>query len=283
MIIDAHVHLLSPKNREDAADTFLAEGDFLYHEMSVTHEKQIWQRASFENLMRVMEDTEIDGAVVFGFPWRSSDRCRWDNEYVANCCQLADGKLWWLAVFQPYCGQTAVDELYNCLSDPHMLGVKIKAQFQGFSLTEDGLLRPFLEEVCRHEKIALIHVQQPINASYGNGPFELLTLAKHFPDVKIIAAHYGGMLGMYSAYLPVREMLSNVFYDTALGVTAGEVAAAYSNIGLGDKVLFGSDFPMHSPGKIITDLKHTLDEEILEKVLGGNFYAGIVNKKRLGA
>ncbi len=121
-------------------------------------------------------------------------------------------------------------------------------------------------------------VQQPVSLSYGNGPSELLHLVKEFPNLKIIAAHYGGMLGMYWPYPPVRQALNNVYYDTALGVSAGEVAAAYVSVGLSDRILFGSDFPMHSPAKIINDLRRTLDIEILEKVLGGNFLKNILCK-----
>jgi predicted TIM-barrel fold metal-dependent hydrolase len=279
MIIDTHVHLLAPENRKDSPSQFSSEGEFLRLEMSDPKARKVWQRASYENLLNVMDESHIDHALVFGFPWKSMERCRRDNNYAAECSIKANGKLWWLAVFHPFDGRTAVEELKNIIGDPYMIGVKIKAQFQDYSLKDIDLLRPFLEEITRHNKIALLHVQQPINSSNGNGANELLNLIENFPNLKVIAAHFGGMLGMYQPYPPVGNKLRNVYYDTAMGITAGEMAAVYASLGLTNKMFFGSDFPMHSPKKIINDLKHFLENKQSQRVLGLNFYDQIILNK----
>jgi uncharacterized protein len=271
MIIDAHVHLLSPCTRKDPPESFADEGPFLSMEMSRPDLRAVWNRASYEALTREMDDSGVDQSVVFGFPWRSPSRCARDNEYAAECAQRARGRLAWMAVFQPLLAKEAVAEFRRFVSDPNFVGVKIKAQFQDHSLADAQLWRPLLEEVASAGKHAIIHVQQAISPSHGNGPFEFLELVRAFPGLRVVAAHFGGMIGMYSSYPPARTALKNVLFDTALGVTAGEVAAAYVNFGLASRLVFGSDFPMHSPAKIIADLGRKLAPVDLAAVLGGNY------------
>ncbi|MSU57632.1 MAG: amidohydrolase [Pedosphaera sp.] len=275
MIIDAHVHLLSPRTRRDPAESFAGEGRFLSVEMSRPDLRAVWNRASYENLIAEMDRDRVDRAVVFGFPWKSASRCDWDNEYAAECAHRSGGRLLWMAVFQPGMAAESVAGFKQFVNDPNFLGMKIKAQFQDHSLANIELWRPLLNEVGRANKHALIHVQQPISPANGNGPLEFLELMRAFPGLRTIAAHFGGMLGMYWSYPLARQALENVLFDTALGLTAGEVAAAYTNIGLTDRLVFGSDFPMHSPGKIIADLKRKLAPEQLDRVLGQNYVRAV--------
>lgn len=277
MIIDAHAHLLSPRTRSDPPEAFADEGRFLSVELSRPDLRTVWNRASYENLIAEMDLHRVDRAVVFGFPWKYSERCRWDNEYAAECAHRSGGRLLWMAVLQP-AAMESVAAFREYVADPTFVGLKIKAQFQDHSLASVDLWRPLLDEVGAANKVALVHVQQAISPANGNGPMEFLGFARSFPTVTIIAAHYGGMVGLYWPYPPAREVLQNVMYDTALGVTAGEVGALYANAGLAGRVVFGSDFPMHSPGKIMADLKRKLTPEQLAGVLGQNHLRAVLGR-----
>lgn len=269
MRLDAHVHLLAARNRNDEDSAYRSEGAALYREMSTPHCRRVWQRATEDQLLAAMDSNEIDKAIAFGFPWRTPERCRWDNEYVAECVARSSGRVFGLAVFQPLAGADAVAEVERCFTQHGFVGVKIKAQMQGHSLADEDLLRPVLEVVRDHGGIVLVHVEQAWKESQGNGPGELLEFLAAFPDVRVIAAHFGGMAGMYFPYPALRERFQNVVFDSALG-TAGDTAAAYAAVGLGDRVVFASDFPGARPDEIIRSLQARLDGTLLRDVLGDN-------------
>ena len=269
MRVDAHVHLLAPRNREDPDEAYRSEGRPLYLEMTTPHCRAVWNRANYDELMVEMDRSEIDKAIVFGFPWRTQERCRWDNEYVAECVSRSGGRLVGLAVFQPLAGREAVAEVDRCLTEHGFIGVKIKGQMQGVSLADETLLRPVLERVMEADGVALVHVEQPWKPENGNGPRELLELLRAFPGLRVIAAHFGGMAGMFYPHPPLRPCFDNVLFDSALG-TAGETAAAFAAVGLGDRIVFASDFPGAMPEAILDSLERRLGGERLSGVLGGN-------------
>lgn len=267
--VDAHVHLLAARNRNDPDDAYSAEGLHLYREMSTPHCREVWKRANSEELLSAMDRSSIDKAIAFGFPWRTAERCRWDNEYVAESIASARGRLAGLAVFQPFAGREAVEEVETCFTEFGFIGVKIKAQMQGYSLADAELLRPVLEVVAHHRGVALVHVEQAWKPPSGNGPAELLQFLAAFPELRVIAAHFGGMAGMYYPYAGLRRRFDNVVFDSALG-TAGDTAAAFHAVGLGARVVFASDFPGAMPEDVIESLNGRLDGDALEDVLGNN-------------
>jgi predicted TIM-barrel fold metal-dependent hydrolase len=265
MLTDVHVHLLSPRNRLDPPEAFEDEGEILRAEMTVPHARAVWQRASLEELLDDMAQSGVQRSLVFGFPWRNPQRCAWDNEYVEQCVRAHPQRLRGLAVFQPGL-PGAPEEVTARLASGCFAGVKIKAQWQGHCLSDSQLWRAVLEIVQAQRGLALVHVEQSLKPPRGNGPHELLQLARAFPELKIIAAHFGAMLGLYEPYEPAARLLKNVLYDTAMGAP-GPVAAAYQAAGVGDKMIFGSDFPMHSPAKLLAQLP----EETRERIGSLNF------------
>jgi len=269
MKIDAHVHLLAPQNRKDIVESFRTEGPALYREMSHPPTRRIWQSANMEDLLLEMDRNRIQKAIAFGFPWRTQERCCWDNAYVAECVSRSGGRLLGLAVFQPFIGKAAVLEVKRCFEEYGFIGVKIKAQWQGYSLTDRDLLEPIIEIVAAHDGIALVHVEQSTKPSNGNGPREFLQFLELFPDLRIIAAHFGGMTGMYFPYSLIKKRFRNVVFDCALG-TAGDIASAYIAVGLEDRLVFGSDFPAMQPGTIINALSGRVPDQSLNMILGAN-------------
>jgi uncharacterized protein len=261
VLIDAHVHLLAERNRLDPPDAFRKEGDILYAEMSTEWSRAVWQRACWEQLELTMKQVGIDAALAFGFPWRSPDRCRADNDYVAACVERAEGRVKGLAVFQPTEGKNAVAEVVERLESGRFLGVKLKAQWQGHSLADSKLWSPVLREVMERNGVALVHVEQSTKPPRGNGPSEFLDFLRAFPDLKVIGAHFGAMTGLYHTHQP--ELFQNTVFDTALG-TAATVTSAYLAVGLEDKLVFGSDFPGMSPEKLWLEMTDRLVDQVHE-------------------
>lgn len=277
MKIDAHVHLLSPRNTFDEPDAFATEGELLAAEMMDPRCRAGWQRANYEELLRCMDRSSIDKSLVFGFPWRSPERCRYDNDYVQECVERSQGRLIGLAVFQPAEGSQSLKEVSQRLQSGFFRGVKIKAQWQDHSLCDADLWAPVLNIVRKAQGIALVHVEQINKPPRGNGPYELLEFLRAFPDLRVIAAHFGAMAGMYFPHGPTRSLLDNVLFDTSLG-RCGEVAAAYVQLGLGAKLIFASDFPMHDPAELWKQLESNLSPEVLKLVAGDNLWSWLKDR-----
>ncbi len=101
----------------------------------------------------------------------------------------------------------------------------------------------------------LIHANEPVGHHYpGKGRFTpeaCFALAQAHPALTIVFAHMGGGLFLYELMPEVRRALARVYYDTsAVPYLYGPdvYAVAVSCAGEG-KLIFGSDYPLLSPGR----------------------------------
>ncbi len=94
-----------------------------------------------------------------------------------------------------------------------------------------------------------------------------------FPDSKVILAHWGGGLPLYSLMPEVAEAISNIYFDTAASpylYNQSIFDVANRLIGA-DRILFGSDYPVISQNRIINQIKESgLLVEQQQKILGNN-------------
>jgi predicted TIM-barrel fold metal-dependent hydrolase len=96
----------------------------------------------------------------------------------------------------------------------------------------------------------VVHGSEPVGHDYpGKGhtyPRDILAMATRFPNVKIVAAHWGGGLPFYAHMPEVRKALANVYFDSAATpflYDQSVFSTVASAIGP-DRMLFGSDFPL---------------------------------------
>ena len=98
-------------------------------------------------------------------------------------------------------------------------------------------------------------------------------LAANFPQNRIIFAHLGGGLPFYAAMPEVADSLQNVWYDTAalpFLYRPTAVAAVAATAGA-DRILFGTDYPLLSHGRVADQIRDAgLDDEQLKAIMGGN-------------
>jgi predicted TIM-barrel fold metal-dependent hydrolase len=107
-------------------------------------------------------------------------------------------------------------------------------------------------------------------------------LAKDFPAVKLILAHWGGGLPFYELNPHLRETLRNVAYDCAASPLLYDKRVFRQVIDLvgADRVLYGSDYPLllYPREQRLPEFKRFLNDlvsagltaEEQEKVLGEN-------------
>jgi len=81
----------------------------------------------------------------------------------------------------------------------------------------------------------------------------------------------------------MRETLKNVYYDNAASIFlySPAVYRVAEELGIADKLLFGSDFPLVSPARYDKGIAESgMSEDAKEKLLGGNAEALL---RRIGA
>ena len=98
-------------------------------------------------------------------------------------------------------------------------------------------------------------------------------LVQNFPDIAIVLAHWGGGLPFYALMPEVREVLGNVYFDTAASpfLYDARVFEQVTSLVGADRVLFGSDFPLLGQARVLQEARGTgLSHDEEAAMLGGN-------------
>jgi hypothetical protein len=138
-------------------------------------------------------------------------------------------------------------------------------------------MKPIVDAAVKNDMIFLTHSSEPVGHQYiGKGsitPDLLYSFILSFPDLKLVCAHWGGGLPFYALMPEVGKALTNVFFDTAatIWLYQPQIFKQVSDIIGSDKILFGTDYPLISPNRIIAQIQSLeLPEEDKAKILGGN-------------
>jgi predicted TIM-barrel fold metal-dependent hydrolase len=124
----------------------------------------------------------------------------------------------------------------------------------------------------------MIHTNEPVGQPYsGKTPItleQIYTLAKTFPDNRIILAHWGGGILFYNIMKKqTKEILKNIWYDTAASpfLFDPQIYDMAATAGVIEKVLFGTDFPLLTPDRYYKDLDNSnITTQQKELILGRN-------------
>jgi predicted TIM-barrel fold metal-dependent hydrolase len=272
MIVDAHTHIFPPeiiaRRMEYAArDPWFAE---LYGDPRAT-------MADGEILLAAMAASGVDHAVTFSFGWTDPGLIEECNSYVIEAVAQAGGKLTGLAVVQPTAGARAVTEVERCI-DAGLRGVgELMPHGQGYRLNDLAVVRPIAEVVQARGGVLLTHTSEPVGHIYrGKGnvtPSDLLALAQAFPELRIIAAHWGGGLPFYELMPEVKAAAANIWYDSAasLFLYQPEIFAQVATICGPEKLLWASDYPLISQLRMLDNARNSgLDADALAQALGEN-------------
>ena len=113
--------------------------------------------------------------------------------------------------------------------------------------------------------ILLTHASEPVGHEYpGKGavtPDMLYPFITRFPDLTIVCAHWGGGLPFYALMPEVKKAVSNVFFDTAASpfLYTPEVYTQVVQMVGGDKVLFGTDYPLLGQSRMLSRARDALE------------------------
>ncbi len=270
MIIDFHTHIFPDKVSENREKYFGNEPAF-----KLLYSSPKSKLVGAEKLIEVMDENGVDKTVVFGFPWKNDEYFRMHNDYILESVLKYPDRLIGFACFDPF-NVNAENETARCL-EGGLSGLGELA-FYTTGIDEESLKRlsPVME-ICRKKNApALIHTNEPVGHYYpGKTPntlLEIYNLIKRFPENKIVLAHWGGGIFFFNLLKKeVKESLRNVYFDTAASPYLYDLhiyRQAKDIIG-GDKILFGSDYPLLKPERYFNEIKSAgLENEDIEKILG---------------
>jgi len=272
MIIDFHTHIFSPrikKSREKYAD---ADPCF-----AILYAQKNAKLATAEELIASMDETGIDISVITNIGWTTHEMCVETNDYILESIARYPDRLVGLATVQPQSGEAAIAEVERCAKG----GIKgigeIRPDTQLFDLTDETIMSPFIEVIRQHSLILLIHASEPVGHVYpGKGgitPDVLYPFITRFPDLTLVCAHWGGGLPFYALMPEVKKALENVYFDTAASpfLYRPEIYNHVIQLIGAEKILFGSDYPLLAPGRLINEIRSLdLPEETVSLILSGN-------------
>jgi len=138
-------------------------------------------------------------------------------------------------------------------------------------------MAPFIELIRKHNLILLTHTSEPVGHDYpGKGiitPGMLYPFITRYPDLTIVCAHWGGGLPFYALMPEVKRAMNNVLFDTAASpfLYSPQVYNHVIQLIGGDKILFGSDYPLLAQSRVLKEIKSLdLPEETENLILSGN-------------
>lgn len=161
-----------------------------------------------------------------------------------------------------------IDSEIQRIIDGGLKGIKLHPDFQMFNIDDPKVFGIY--ETCEGRLPILFHTGD--DRYDFSRPKRLADVLEKFPDLVVIAAHFGG----YSRWEEALEYLAgrkNVYMDTSssLGMIDDELARKIIEKHGADNMLFGSDYPMWEPKDEIDKLINLgIGKEDLEKILHKN-------------
>jgi len=271
VIVDFHTHIFPAKVRDNRAE-YLRDPAF-----AALYSGPKAAIATDEDLIASMDRDGIDASVALGFGWRSHELCVETNDYVLEAAGRYPGRIIPFCAVQPLAQEAALREIERCLEGGARGIGELRADEQSFSLDDERVMAPLAELARLSGLPLLLHTSEPVGHTYaGKGtatPEVLYRFISCFPEVKLILAHWGGGLAFYALMPEVADALKNTYFDTAASplLYRWDILAHVSRIVGEDKVLFGSDYPLLKPARLIRAIKGIgLLGQHLNHVLGGN-------------
>ncbi len=250
MIIDSHVHLYAPEVAADPRGWARARGEDRWVNLAAPLSgRQLQGWSDIDTLLMDMDAAGVDRAVLLGWYWDHHETCIEQNNWYIDWVRRHPDRLHAFATVQPRAGDAAENEFKRAI-DAGLCGIgELSPASQGFSMEHPGWLR--IAELAAERGLPVnLHVNEPVGRRHPGRLQDSLDdyvwLADRFPDLKLILAHWGGMLPFFEMNKWVGSRMGNVFYDTAaspLLYRPGIFRAVVDAIGP-SRVLYGSDYPL---------------------------------------
>jgi uncharacterized protein len=253
--IDFHVHLPTPEWLDVSMKGYIEAAESYFRSKVA--------RKSLDDLARDYGDMDIVAVLLAWDAETATGRPRVPNDLVAEACRAYPETFVGFGSVDPLKGPRAVEEL-DRIAELGLKGVKLHPSLQAFAPNEERHWP--LYERCQDLGLSvLFHTgTSGIGAGQPGGqgiridlaqPILLDAPAAAFPDLKIIAAHFG-----YPWHL---ELLAMALHKTNIYIDISGSAPRYipSEVlrdmkgRLQNQFLFGSDYPFLQPQRCLDELQ----------------------------
>jgi uncharacterized protein len=250
-IIDAHVHLYPPEANRNPVAWAAAMGEAHWTTMCVRRRKNgraVQDFPSVDDLLHEMDAAGVTRSVLLGWYWENPETCTAQNRFYAECVRAHPDRLSAFATLNARAGREATLAEVRRAQSEGLVGLgELSPHSQGFGV-DDKIFHEVLA-LARELKLPVnLHVTDPKSRPYPGRvetPLEDFTrLARDFPLVNFILAHWGGMLPLGDA---AGVGLANLYYDTAASplLYDASVWKRFFAAVPSPRVLFGSDYPLN--------------------------------------
>lgn len=294
MIIDSHIHLYNPDIQPDVnpdyleqlTSEFVSYGAYLrlcFTPTKYNHTRQGW--ATCDRMIEIMDEEGIDKVAVVG-P---------EDDYLAKVHhQYPERILPFFRVSVPDLRENLneeINKMRHFIKDEGFYGFgEFHPDIDGYNLYSKEVLA--VMELAQELDVPVnIHVSEPVGHFYygkSQNPFdEYYWLAKRYPELKLILAHWGGGICFYESIPHIREAFRNVYYDTTASKLFFDTTKSIETITKivnTQKIFYGSDYPLllhpdmypdEMNPRFIWDRNDYLQAEIpahiLDGIMGDNF------------
>lgn len=254
MIIDAHTHIFPDKIASKASENI---GNFYSLAMRFD--------GTTKKLIELGDKTGINKFLICSVA-TTAKQVSSINRFIADEVKNSNGRFIGFAALHPDCDN--IEELINDAINNNLSGIKLHPDFQKFNIDDKKAYKIY--EAAEGKLPILFHTGD-YRTEYSK-PQRLAKVAKDFPELDIIAAHFGGWSEWDNAVKYLK--FDNIYVDTSSSLyelspqKARELISFYGE----DKVFFGSDYPMWNPE---TELKYieklNLSHDLYEKIMHRNF------------
>jgi len=272
--IDIHTHAHTPYELADPEEIAQREGMKAYFGSKGQPDLSVAEIAAYYRERKI-------ACVIFPVDSEAeSGHKRYSNEEVARIANENSDIMIPFASIDPAKGRAGAKEARRLVRDFGVKGFKFHPSTQGF-FPNDRSAYVLYEAIAEERAIALFHTGQTgvgsgmpggmgMRLKYSN-PMYMDDVAADFPDLKIILAHPS--FPWQEEALSVATHKPNVYIDLS-GWSPKyfpPILVRYINSILQDKMLFGSDWPVITPDRWLSDFsKLEIRDEIRPKVLKGN-------------
>ena len=229
--IDAHCHVYPPAIALKAAK---ATGDF-YGEAP-------FGEGTIDDLIENGKKAGIDKFIVQSVATTKA-QVRKINEFIAGEVAKHPDTLIGLGTLHPESDDITGD--FEHLKSLGLKGVKLHHDIQGFKLDDYRCLKMY--ELCERDSIPVLLHTGDHRYDFSN-PNRLMPILQIYTGLTVIGAHFGGWSIWDEASRKLCDF-PNLFVDCSSSMSyikpelSAEIIRRYGT----DRVLFGTDYPLHSP------------------------------------
>ena len=229
MIIDAHAHIFPDKIVEKAA-----AGIGKFYDIIMDCDGTVG------SLLKICDTAGVDRCIVQSVATIPA-QVQSINNFIAESVQQHPDRLIGFGALHP--DYEDIEGEVQRIVSLGLRGIKLHPDFQRFQIDEEKAF-PMYEAASREGLPVLFHAG---DYRYDfSGPKRLLNVARTFPKMKMIGAHFAGWSQWDEAAEVFAEHRIYVDLSSSLYNMTAERAAELIHVFGADRVLFGSDYPMWS-------------------------------------